>query len=70
LNKTILENIFDSVFKSNELVQAIANNDEFQDVMRNLGEKVEPTLAKIKGKNSVTSSVREIKAGKIGYFGY
>jgi hypothetical protein len=40
-NKTILEKIFESVFGGNDLVQAIAKDDEFQDMLRNLGEKVQ-----------------------------
>jgi hypothetical protein len=69
MNTTILEKIFDSVFNSNELVQAIANDKEFQDAMRNLGNKVEPKLQKARsvGKGSVSSSIREIKPGKMGY---
>lgn len=52
LNKTILENIFDSVFKGNELVQAIANDDEFQDLRRTLGKEAESTLQGVTGKSS------------------
>jgi hypothetical protein len=40
-NKTILEKIFESVFGGNDLVQAIAKDEEFQDMLRNLGEKVQ-----------------------------
>ncbi|KAH7371007.1 hypothetical protein BKA66DRAFT_470430 [Pyrenochaeta sp. MPI-SDFR-AT-0127] len=57
MNKTILENIFDSVFKSNDLVQAIADDDEFQDAMRKLGEKVEPKLQSFKTKSYVSPRV-------------
>lgn len=58
MNRTILEKVFDSVFKSDELVQAIANDAQFRDVLRGLGEDVQPAL--VKGKTFVTANVREI----------
>jgi hypothetical protein len=67
MNKTILENIFDSVFKSNDLVQAISNDPEFRDVMRRLGERVEPTLQTAWKKGSVSFEVTEIRVGQTGY---
>jgi hypothetical protein len=56
MNRTILENIFDSIFKSYDLVQSVANDEKFQDVMRDLGQKVEPTLRKFSGQKYVHSS--------------
>jgi hypothetical protein len=56
MNRTILENIFDSIVKSYYLVQSIAKDEEFQDVMRDLGQKVEPTLRKFSGQKYIHSS--------------
>lgn len=40
-NKTVLEKIFESVFGGNDLVQAIAKDEEFQNMLRKLGEKMQ-----------------------------
>ena len=39
-NKTILEKVFHTVFGGNELVQAIAMDEELRNMLRNLGEKI------------------------------
>lgn len=49
MNKTILEKIFESVIGSDKLVRKIAEDEGFRDVMRELGEKVEPELRKVPG---------------------
>ncbi|KAF2006905.1 hypothetical protein P154DRAFT_615012 [Amniculicola lignicola CBS 123094] len=46
MNETILENIFDSILRSNDLVKDIADDEEFRDAMRKLGKEVEPGLEK------------------------
>lgn len=40
-NRTILEKIFESVFGGNDLVREIAKDEEFQNMLRCLGEKME-----------------------------
>lgn len=45
-NKTILEKIFESVFGGNELVQVIAGDEDFQNMLRTLGEKMESKATK------------------------
>lgn len=40
-NQTILEKIFESVFGGNELVREIAKDEQFQNILRKLGEKVQ-----------------------------
>ncbi len=41
INRTMLEKIFDRVFGGNELVQAIAMDEEFVDVLNRFGRKLE-----------------------------
>lgn len=44
MNKTVLEKIFSAVFRGNDLVDAIARDEDFQDAMRNLGETVDEAV--------------------------
>jgi hypothetical protein len=60
MNKTILEKIFNSVFESSELVNAIARDEEFQDAIRMLGEKVEPSLIYLDTKRRTSVKVNEV----------
>jgi hypothetical protein len=48
-NKTILEKIFHTVFGGNELVQAIANDEEFRNMLRNLGEETQASDSGLSG---------------------
>jgi hypothetical protein len=48
-NKTILEEIFHTVFGGNELVQAIANDEEFRNMLRNLGEEIQASDSGLSG---------------------
>ncbi|KAH8646193.1 hypothetical protein BX600DRAFT_533651 [Xylariales sp. PMI_506] len=44
MNKTILENIFESVFNGNEVVEAVTKDPTFQRKLRELGQEVERKL--------------------------
>jgi hypothetical protein len=48
-NQTILEKIFHAVFGGDELVQVIANDEEFRNMLRNLGEEIRASNGDLSG---------------------
>jgi hypothetical protein len=64
MNRTILEKVFEAVFTGNELVDAIAEDQQFQTTLRKLGEKVDTALVETKARVEV--KVTELHWGCMG----